>query len=371
MNRILLFLLLFLIPIYSQSVDMNDDGKIDLVDLSIFQDEFRSLTPNVDVADFNGDNEVDLVDLSILVDALRGNMPPDTTGGEPLPGHEHFESQIQNPGVVTYNSWRTQANIDRETITNRSTGPGIFYDSQFDGARLTFQDGKPLNQLRHPLPRRIQGSFWSQHEMMFDPILFTAAFNGCGSKVFRWQDDEKGGDRDERILTANVGYGSGMGPIIYHRDGGAIEDERGDREVRFYPDPSQGANHDRQPGGSTECWRKPGGHLPSEPHPTTKDPVPGVAECFRWQPGEWTRVTYHFDIDNDRLHIWARNLRTNIMRKIVDFAVPKWNSRHGMTVIGVWMHSTSRLHNDDEWKNKPTAHIYARNLIVSLNPITP
>lgn len=259
--------------------------------------------------------------------------------------HPHFEHEINQSGVVAFCTWRSQGTIDATEYGGNRPGDPAFpqYDAGVDGAKMIIMDGEDLSQLRYNFPFT-NGSVWTQHEMMLDPILFTAPYDPLGMKIWRWRDDFEVECNDERRLTMNVSFG--QQPHIYHRDGCAIPD----REVKI---PLSNGDYDLQPGGDTQCL-----YRSFVPHPN----------CFRWASGVWVRLTYHFDFNNGRLHIWAMRFDENVTRKIVDFAVPDWDGNWGFNKSGPWIHSTSRTHN--EWPSGlPTGYIYARNLIISTQPI--
>jgi len=218
------------------------------------------------------------------------------------------------------------------------------YDACLEAGKLFIMDGQPLPQLRFEFPF-VSGSDWTQHEIMLGPTLFTNDYTPYGMKLWRWEDPDKIECTDERRLTMNVGFDTA--PHVYHRDGCPIPDG----EVRVWNTAADA--WDEQPGGETSCiWEA------NAPHP----------ECFRWAPGVWVRMTYHFDFVGKTLHIWARRFDEETTYKIVEFSVPDWNNNYGFRVAGAWLHSTSRTHGN--WDSGlPTAHIYARNQIISTNPI--
>jgi hypothetical protein len=263
--------------------------------------------------------------------------------------HEHFTVACEQSGVVACRSWRDQMQIDADVFKFDDTiVPGTpaypVYDAVTDSARIGVAEGYELAQLRYKFPR-VSGSVWSQYEMMIDPIMFTEAYEGLEMKMFRWEDSTEIGCADERRLTMNVGYGE-THPYVYHRDGCEIPD----REVRTRINGKQ----DSQPGGETSCVYKA-----DTPHPN----------CFRWAGGVWMRLTYHFDFANQKLHIWAMRFDDGVVKKIVEFNVPGWDSSWGMDVAGAWIHSTSRIH--DGWPtNLVQGHVYVRNMLVSTQPIS-
>ena len=269
------------------------------------------------------------------------NCPVDCGNVDPT---AHFESERLRPGVVGSVSWRTQAEIDRDASGGNDPGDPAYptYDPNHDAARIPIIAEEPMTQLRYNFPH-VSGSVWVQYEMKLGPTFFTAPFDPHGMKLWRAQDNTKAECNDERRITMNIGFDTA--PHVYHRDGCAIPDG----EVRVMtPD-----GYDEQPGGETRAiWGM------NEPHPI----------AFRWAPDTWIRLTYHFDFANDMLHIWAMRYDDGVTRKIVEFAVPDWNAGFGMDVAGPWMHSTSRTHG--HWDpNMPTAFIFARNQIISTQPI--
>lgn len=272
------------------------------------------------------------------------NCPSDC--GE-FDSNAHFDFERAKPGVVAAVSWRNQSEIDADEYGGNSPGDPAYptYDATIDAARLGIIDGQNLSQLRHAFPF-VNGSVWTQHEIMLDPVLLTNTFDGLGMKLWRWRDDTKTECNDERRLTTNIGYGPDA--LVYHRDGCPLPEG----EVRVMTPQNV---LDFQPGGETQClYRR------DEPHP----------DCFRWAPGVWLRLTYHFDFGGRTLHIWARRMDEDVPRKIVEFSVPDWNSNYGFDLCGIWLHSTSRTHG--EWPSGlPDAYIWARNMIISTQPITP
>lgn len=259
-------------------------------------------------------------------------------------GNAHFEAERQKPNVVGSVSWRTQSEIDRDAHGSNDPGDPAYplYDSSTDAAKLPILDGEPLTQLRYGFPF-VSGSVWTQHEIMLDPVLFTGPYDDYGMKLWRWEDDDKNECTDERRLTMNVGFDEA--PHVYHRDGCPIPDG----EVRV----ETPSGYDEQPGGETTCiWGE------NAPHGT----------CFRWAPGVWVRLTYHFDFAGKKLHIWARRFDEEAVYKIVEFDVPDWNADYGFKTAGAWLHSTSRTHGN--WDSGlPPAYVYARNMIISTSPI--
>lgn len=273
----------------------------------------------------------------------ENNCPADCGNTGPS---EHFDTERAKPGVVGAVSWRNQTEINRDHHGSNDVGDPAYplYDPTFDAAKMFIMDGEPLSQLRLEFPF-VSGSVWTQHEIMLGPVLFTEEYDPYGMKLWRWEDPDKIECTDERRLTMNVGFDDA--PHVYHRDGCPIPDG----EVRVWNN-SYNA-WDEQPGGETSCiWEE------NIPHP----------QCFRWAPGVWVRLTYHFDFTGKMLHIWARRFDSETTYKIVEFAVPDWNSNYGFSVAGAWLHSTSRTHGN--WDSGlTTAHIYARNMIISTNPI--